>query len=83
LAPSTVYAGIWGGGVFKSTDGGANWSAFNAGLTELRITYNSLAIDPVTPARLHVGTYGDGVFSIQQAEQFEYVICLPLVVRGN
>ncbi len=31
--PSTLYAGTDGGGVFKSTNGGGNWSAFNTGLT--------------------------------------------------
>jgi len=30
--PTTLYAGT-GGGVFKSTNGGANWSAVNTGLT--------------------------------------------------
>lgn len=29
--PNVVYAGLEGGGVFRSTDGGATWSAFNAG----------------------------------------------------
>ena len=30
--PSTLYAGTDGGGVFKSTNGGAAWSAVNTGL---------------------------------------------------
>ncbi len=29
--PSTLYAGAYGGGVFKSTDGGASWQARNTG----------------------------------------------------
>jgi hypothetical protein len=29
--PNIVYAGLEGGGVFKSTTGGATWSAFNSG----------------------------------------------------
>jgi len=32
--PNTLYAGTTGG-VFKSTNGGANWSAANNGLTNL------------------------------------------------
>ncbi|MDX6696447.1 MAG: hypothetical protein QOF02_4050 [Blastocatellia bacterium] len=32
-APSTVYAGTTAFGVFKTTDGGANWTASNNGLT--------------------------------------------------
>ena len=40
---------------------------------------NALAIDPATPATLYAGTYGGGVFSIQQQE--EYRIYLPLILR--
>ncbi|HYI19717.1 MAG TPA: hypothetical protein VD836_13475 [Solirubrobacteraceae bacterium] len=29
--PTTVYAGLEGGGVFRSTTGGATWSSFNSG----------------------------------------------------
>ncbi len=39
--PITLYAGTWGGGVFKSTDGGGHWSALNTGLTNLFV--NALA----------------------------------------
>lgn len=59
-APATLYAGTWGGGVFKSTDSGANWAAVNTGLTNTSIL--SLAIDPITPATLYAGTNGGGVF---------------------
>ena len=31
-SPSTVYAGTFGGGVFKTTNGGGSWSAVNSGL---------------------------------------------------
>ena len=57
--PSTLYAGTWGGGVFKSTNGGAAWSAVNTGLTGIYVY--ALAIDPATPGTLYAGTYG-GVF---------------------
>jgi photosystem II stability/assembly factor-like uncharacterized protein len=57
-SPSTLYAGT-DGGVFKSTDGGATWSAVNVGLTSTVI--NMLAIDPASPSTLYVGTNG-GVF---------------------
>jgi hypothetical protein len=33
--PTTLYAGTYGGGMFKSTDGGATWSPVNTGLTNL------------------------------------------------
>src|SRR3989449_3553889 len=49
LTPTTLYAGT-SGGVFKSTDGGASWSA--SGL----INVSALAIDPLTPTTLYAGT---------------------------
>ena len=55
---NTVYAGTAGGGVFKSTDGGASWSALNSGLTSLSV--NALAIDPQNPNKRYVGTLGGG-----------------------
>jgi hypothetical protein len=68
LEPNILYAGTLGGdtrghGVFRSTDGGANWSPFNTELTELHI--HTLAIDP-TGKRLYAATY-QGVFDYQFA----------------
>ena len=57
--PDIIYAGT-GGGVFKSTDGGASWSAFNNGLTNTIVQV--LAVDPQTPATLYSGTWVGGVF---------------------
>jgi photosystem II stability/assembly factor-like uncharacterized protein len=70
-APNTVYALIsgtvgppWGqpGGVFKTTDGGMNWSMASSGLEELHILYNSvldqynsaLLIDPQNPNTIYL-----------------------------
>ena len=53
LVPTTLYAGVFGGGVDKSTDGGENWRSVNAGLP---LDVSSLAIDPVTPTTLYVAT---------------------------
>ncbi len=58
--PSTLYAGTFGGGVFKSTDSGGSWSAVNTGLTNTSV--RALAIDPATPSTLYAGTLGGGVF---------------------
>ena len=66
-APRTLYAGT-GGGVFKSTDGGARWST--TGLPyyapgEAGTAYwlfDALAIDPHTPSTLYVGTSGGGSY---------------------
>src|SRR3989441_94118 len=61
LTPTTLYAGTYGGGVFKSTDGGASWSA--SGLTNIYTSVTAVAIDPVTPTTLYAGSiYWPGVF---------------------
>jgi photosystem II stability/assembly factor-like uncharacterized protein len=43
LTPTTLYAGTYGGGVFKSMDGGVSWSA--SGLTNIYTSVTALAID--------------------------------------
>ena len=58
--PTTLYAGISYGGVFRSTDSGDHWTAVNAGLTNPYVP--SLAITPLTPTILYAGTRGGGVF---------------------
>ncbi len=60
-SPATLYAGIWGVGVFESTNGGASWSAINTGLPANTIVY-ALAIDPQSPATLYAGTIDGGVY---------------------
>jgi len=58
--PSTLCVGTFGGGVFRSTDGGASWTDVNAGLGTPGVL--SLAIDPSMPTTLYRGTKGIGVF---------------------
>lgn len=67
--PGTLYAGLTceccdvsnGRGVFVSRDYGASWHPFPAtGLTNGMV--ETLVVDPVDPARLYVGTSGNGLF---------------------
>jgi photosystem II stability/assembly factor-like uncharacterized protein len=58
--PDTLYAGTYGGGVFKSTDSGGTWNAANTGLTNAYVF--ALVINPVSSATLYAGTHGGGVF---------------------
>ncbi len=67
--PGLLYAGLTceaydtsnGRGVFVSRDYGFTWKAFpRAGLSNLAI--GTLVVDPVNPARLYVGTSGNGLF---------------------
>ncbi len=53
-------SGNWGGGVFKSTDGGVTWNAMNNGLPGGYVY--SLVIDPTAPTILYAGTDGYGVY---------------------
>ncbi len=48
-------------GVFKSTNGGASWQPVSNGLNPLN--FSALAVDPVNPTTLYVGTYGLFIFS--------------------
>jgi photosystem II stability/assembly factor-like uncharacterized protein len=54
-----VYAGT-AIGVFKSVDGGATFTPMNSGLTTSSVT--SIAINPLQPANVFVGTSTGGVF---------------------
>ena len=57
-----LYAGTAGGGVFKSSDGGANWSQFHDGLGNLNVRV--LAVAPGSrQTLLYAGTAG-GVFQV-------------------
>jgi photosystem II stability/assembly factor-like uncharacterized protein len=58
--PATIYAGT-NDNIFKSTDGGNNWTPVNAGLPSYFYVY-SLAIDPGTPGNLYAATYSHGVY---------------------
>src|ERR1700752_4352252 len=42
----TLYLGLAFAGVFKSTNGGASWTAVNTGFTEVRTRVQTLAVDP-------------------------------------
>ncbi|MDA8021208.1 MAG: hypothetical protein MPN21_27545, partial [Thermoanaerobaculia bacterium] len=52
-SPTTVYSATTGG-VFKTINGGENWSAINSGLTQTFIT--ALAIDPRDTSTVFAGT---------------------------
>lgn len=59
-APQTIYAASWGGGVYKSLDGGRSWEYSSQGLENLTVV--SLALDPQKPDTLYAGTYHGKLF---------------------
>jgi len=58
--PSIMYAAGVGGGVFKSTDAGASWSAQLDFAPNIAV--NSMAMDPQNPDVIYAGT-GEGFFN--------------------
>jgi hypothetical protein len=54
-----LYAGTAGGGIWKTTNGGADWRPLQADLANFRIA--ALAIDPLSPDTIYAGT-GAGNF---------------------
>lgn len=55
----TLYLAAFGGGIYKSDDGGRRWATASRGLEDLAVL--SLAMDPVSPKILYAGT-DSGVF---------------------
>ena len=58
--PNVLYAGAVGGGVWKTTNGGASWTPLTDFLANIAIA--SLAIDPSNSNVLYAGT-GEGFFN--------------------
>ncbi len=73
--PSIMYIATAGGGVWKTTNGGVNWTVMTDGLSNL--ASGDIAIDPNNPNVLYYGTgelnysldshYGDGIFKTTDA----------------
>ena len=60
LDSATLYAGTDGGGIFKSTDRGKNWTNVNAGLTDFSIL--AITVDPVDSRTVYCSTLHAGMF---------------------
>ncbi|CAN5642521.1 hypothetical protein BH10BAC5_BH10BAC5_28940 [soil metagenome] len=73
--PLIIYIAAAGGGVWKTTNGGTNWTVLTDGLSNM--TSGDIAIDPNNPNVLYYGTgelnysqdshYGDGLFKTTDA----------------
>jgi photosystem II stability/assembly factor-like uncharacterized protein len=60
LQPETLYAGSYFG-VYKTINGGTNWTLLNAGLPSLP-GLQDLVIDPNAPTTLYAGTSSHGIY---------------------
>jgi photosystem II stability/assembly factor-like uncharacterized protein len=54
--PQNAYAGLLSGGIYKSTNGGSNWTAKNTGITLPIPLIRSFAFDPDTPTTVYAAT---------------------------
>ncbi len=59
--PSTVFAGTYGNGVFRSRDGGASWTPARDGMGRAVVT--ALAVDSHAAGRVFAGTADGRVFA--------------------
>ena len=58
--PATMFAGGVGGGIWKTTNGGASWAPMDDFMAVLSVA--SLAINPATPSVMYAGT-GEGYYN--------------------
>jgi photosystem II stability/assembly factor-like uncharacterized protein len=88
---NTMYIGAAGGGVWKTTDGGVNWSVLTDNLTSL--TCGAVAVDQLDPSIVYYGTgelnysldsyYGDGVYKSTNAGSSWTKIATAAAVGSN
>ena len=55
-----MYAGTQNGKIFKSSDGGSNWSGISAGLPAEEIRF--IAVDPHDTSKVYAGTFSNGIY---------------------
>lgn len=58
--PQTMWAGSVGGGIWKTTDGGASWNVLDDFMANLAVS--TMVIDPTDPNVLYAGT-GEGFYN--------------------
>jgi photosystem II stability/assembly factor-like uncharacterized protein len=84
---NVIYVGTAQGGVYRTLDGGANWTPITDNALSLAI--GAITIDPSNPTRVYVGTgeanyaqrtyFGVGVYRIDNAESEEPTRTLTLM----
>lgn len=79
--PNTVFAATTEG-VFKSTDGGANWSPKRNGLSTFGgLEVTNLVVDPANPQNVYISTWGDGVYRSTDGGENWSQVADPLALR--
>ena len=57
--PDVLYAGTFFGGLYRSTDGGAQWSHLASDFSDASVF--GVAVDPTNPSRLYAATFNHGL----------------------
>jgi uncharacterized repeat protein (TIGR01451 family) len=65
VTPNTMYAAGVAGGVWKTTDGGANWAPLDDFMANIAVT--RLAFEPGNPSVIYAGT-GEGFFNADRVQ---------------
>jgi len=85
-SPSTLYAGsqcTLDAQVYKSTNGGANWTATATGIPSF-LAVSSLAVDPLAPATVYAGLATSGLYrSIDGGAHWSTVAAVATSMRVN
>ena len=80
-APRTIIVG-GDGGVFQTTDDGANWQVLGFGLPTVGVT--AVALDSsVSPSLLRIGTYGRSSFELVTSNPLLNIATRMRVLTGN
>jgi photosystem II stability/assembly factor-like uncharacterized protein len=78
---SVVYVGIADGGIYRSADGGATWSAASTGLANIDVL--SLAVSASDPQRVVAGTPTGGFLSVDGGSSWSAIATLPGLTIGD
>jgi photosystem II stability/assembly factor-like uncharacterized protein len=85
--PATVYAANYGGGFFRTNDGGMNWQPSNSGLTTTNISALAAGTDPPGdtsgPSRLYALTTSGEVFRSTDGITWNDIGSLPVRANGG
>ncbi|OGU14821.1 MAG: hypothetical protein A2X61_01615 [Ignavibacteria bacterium GWB2_35_12] len=83
ISGNNIFAGIQGGGIFLTTNLGANWKEINNGITDSYIIINTIAING---NNIFVGTYHNTFFSSDNGNNWNLVnqgIVYTIVSNGK
>jgi uncharacterized protein (TIGR03382 family) len=61
VSPETIFAGLSGGGIYRSADGGLSWSQSSAGM-DAEAVIRSIVVDPTNSQIVYAADWFNGVY---------------------